>query len=133
MKFMKKPLNLKISPYKSGYLAEFVCRMYMRFHGYRVIAKNYHCGTGKKTPCGELDFVAVKGRTIVFCEVKKRQNDAEFLRALSYRQRQRILNGGQYFLRANPRYKGYSMRFDVFFVKLPFSIKWIRNAIYRDR
>jgi len=130
---MKKPLKSKISPYKSGKLAEFICRMYMRLHGYRIIAKNYVCGTGKKTPFGELDFVALKDKTVVFCEVKKRQNDAEFLRALSTKQQERILNGGQYFMRANPKYKKYSMRFDVFFIKLPFSIKWMKNAIYRDR
>jgi putative endonuclease len=130
---MKKLCKLKISPYKSGYLAEFICRMFMRLHGYRIIAKNYRCGTGKKTPYGELDFVAIKGMNIVFCEVKKRQNDIDFSRALSYKQQERILNGGQYFMRAHPKYKKYSMRFDVFFIKLPFSIKWLKNAIYRDR
>ena len=132
MMFMTKRFRLKITTNQSGKIAEFMCRMYMRFLGYRIVAKNYRCGTGKKTPFGELDFVAVKGKTIVFCEVKKRQNDMEFLRALSYQQQQRILNGGQYFLRANPKYKQYEMRFDVFFVKLPFSIKWLKNAIYRD-
>ena len=131
--FMKKLCKLKISPNKSGYLAEFICRMFMRLHGYRIIAKNYRCGTGKKTPYGELDFVAIKGMNIVFCEVKKRQNDIDFSRALSYKQQERILNGGQYFMRAHPKYKKYSMRFDVFFIKLPFSIKWLKNAIYRDR
>jgi len=130
---MKKLFKSKISPYKSGYLAEFICRMFMRLHGYRIIAKNYRCGTGKKTPYGELDFVAIKGMNIVFCEVKKRQNDIDFSRALSYKQQERILNGGQYFMRAHPKYKKYSMRFDVFFIKLPFSIKWLKNAIYRDR
>ena len=133
MTFMKKLCKLKISPYKSGSVAEFLCRMYMRMHGYQIIAKNYICGAGKKTPYGELDFVAVKDKTIVFCEVKKRQNDVDFLKALSIKQQERILNGGQYFMHTNPKYKNYSMRFDVFFVKLPLSIKWIKNAIYRDR
>ena len=131
--FMTKRFKLKITANQSGKIAEFMCRMYMRFSGYRIIAKNYRCGTGKKTPYGELDFVAVKGNVIVFCEVKKRQNNMEFLRALSYQQQQRILNGGQYFMRANPKYKKYEMRFDVFFVKLPFGIKHLKNAIYRDR
>lgn len=130
---MTKLFKLKISPYNSGYFAEFICRMYMRFHGYRIIAKNYRCGTGKKTPYGELDFVAKKGKTIVFCEVKKRQNDSEFLRALSNKQQERILNGGQYFMKHHPKYKNYSMRFDVFFIKLPFSIRHLKNAIYSDR
>lgn len=130
---MTKRFKLKITANQSGKIAEFMCRMYMRCHGYRIIAKNYRCGTGKKTPFGELDFVAIKGNIIVFCEVKKRQNNMEFLHALSYQQQQRILNGGQYFMRANPKYKKYEMRFDVFFVKLPFGIKHLKNAIYRDR
>lgn len=130
---MTKRFKLKITANQSGKIAEFMCRMYMRFFGYRIIAKNYRCGTGKKTPFGELDFVAVKGNVIVFCEVKKRQSNMEFLRALSYQQQQRILNGGQYFMRANPKYKKYEMRFDVFFVKLPFEIKHLKNAIYLDR
>ena len=130
---MKKLFKLKISPYKSGKLAEFICRMYMRLHGYRIIAKNYICGSGKKTPYGELDFIAIKNKTLVFCEVKKRKNNVEFFHALSHKQQERILNGGQYFIKHNPKYKNYSMRFDVFFVKLPFSIKWLKNAIYRDR
>lgn len=130
---MTKRFKLKITANQSGKIAEFMCRMYMRFSGYRIIAKNYRCGTGKKTPFGELDFVAVKGNVIVFCEVKKRQSNMEFLRALSYQQQQRILNGGQYFMRANPKYKKYEMRFDVFFVKLPFEIKHLKNAIYLDR
>ena len=90
---MKKLWNLKITPYKSGQLAEFVCRLYMRLHGYRIIAKNYKCGSGKKTSCGELDFVAAKGKRIVFCEVKKRKRSADFLYALSYKQQQRIMRG----------------------------------------
>jgi len=130
---MTKLFKLRITANQSGKIAEFMCRMYMRFHGYRIIAKNYRCGTGKKTPFGELDFVAIKGNIIVFCEVKKRQSNMEFLRALSYQQQQRILNGGQYFMRANPKYKKYEMRFDVFFVKLPFVIKHLKNAIYRNR
>ena len=38
----------------------------------------------------ELDFVAAKGKRIVFCEVKKRKRSADFLYALSYKQQQRI-------------------------------------------
>ena len=130
---MKKLFKLKITANQSGKIAEFLCRMYMRLHGYRILAKNYVCGTGKKTAYGELDFVAKKGKMIVFCEVKKRQNNAEFLRALSYKQEERILKGGQYFISCHQQYKHCSIRFDVFFVKLPFSIKHLRNAIYRDR
>lgn len=130
---MIKPWKLKISSYNSGKLAEFICRQYMRLHGYRIIAKNYRCGSGKNTPYGELDFIATKGRKIIFCEVKKRKNTKNFWSALSNNQQQRIMRGGQYFIKANPKYKSYSMQFDVFWIKLPFNIKRIKNALYYDK
>ena len=133
MIFMKKHLKLKITPYNSGKLAEFLCRLYMRLHGYKIIAKNYRAGNGQKTPYGELDFIALKNKRIVFCEVKKRKNEINFEKALSIKQQQRIINGGLNFIRLNKQYHSYSMQFDVFFVKLPFDIKRIENAILLDK
>lgn len=129
---MPKLWNLKMSSYNSGKVAEFLCRVYMRLHGYRIIAKNYHCGSGKKTPYGELDFVALKGKRLVFCEVKKRRKDEDFLKALSYKQQQRIIYGGEYFIKHHKQYGMYKTQYDVFFVKLPFFIKRIENALYND-
>ena len=131
---MKKPLKLKITPYNAGKLAEFVCRFYMRFRGYRIICKNYKAKKrGRKTPFGEIDFIALKGKRIVFCEVKKRKKDDDFLKALSFEQQTRIINGGLNFLKQNKKYTNYSFSFDVFFVKFPFSVKRIKNAIQTDK
>ena len=130
---MKKLLKLKITPYNSGYIAEFLCRMYMRLHGYRIIAKNYKLKHARKTPYGELDFIALKNNRIVFCEVKKRKHDTNFLHAITYKQQQRIIMGGINFLKHNPMYSKHAFQFDVFFVKLPFNIKRIENAIYSDK
>lgn len=133
MRFMTRLWKSKISSNSAGRLAEWLCRMYMRVHGYRIVAKNYHCGTGKNTPCGELDFVAVRGKTLIFCEVKNRKNETHFLSALTYKQQQRILKGGSYFLNRNPQYKHHAIQFDVFFVKLPCSIYRIKNALSFDK
>ena len=38
--------------------------------GYQVVARNWRCSAG------ELDLVARKGRTVVFCEVKTRSSAA---------------------------------------------------------
>lgn len=37
--------------------------------GYRIVARNFRCGQG------EIDIVAMNGRTLVFCEVKTRSTD----------------------------------------------------------
>ena len=52
----------------SGKLAEFLARMLMRCKGYRIICGNYV--TGKGTRAGEIDFIARRGKTIAFVEVK---------------------------------------------------------------
>ncbi|MBR5598835.1 MAG: YraN family protein [Alphaproteobacteria bacterium] len=106
----------------------------MRILGYKIIAKNYRATKkGRRTPFGEIDFIASKNKRIVFCEVKKRNKDTDFCKALSYKQQQRILNGGANFLRQNKKYSSFSIEFDVFFVKFPFKIKRIKNALYCDK
>ena len=131
--FMIKHLKSKITPYKSGYIAEFICRLYMLLRGYRIVAKNYNCGSGKKTPFGEIDFIAIKNKRIFFCEVKKRNNNKDFLSAISKQQQQRIINGSNYFLKHNKKYQSYFIEYDIFFVKPPFEIKRIRNAFNLDK
>ncbi len=131
--YMIKLFKSKITPYKSGYIAEFICRFYMILLGYRIVEKNYKCGTGKKSPFGEIDFIATKNKRIFFCEVKKRNNNVDFLSAISKQQQQRIINGGMYFIKHNKKYNSYLIEYDVFFVKLPFSIKRIKNAFTYDK
>lgn len=57
--------------YHNGRLAEFCARLWLRCKGYRIIAVNYK--TGRGTKAGEIDFIACRGKTLVFAEVKKRR------------------------------------------------------------
>ena len=43
-------------------------RLYTR-DGYRIVRRNFRCDQG------EIDLIASKGRTLVFCEVKTRSTD----------------------------------------------------------
>ena len=130
--FMNVPFKLKMNKYRIGHIAEILCRIYMFFHGYKVIAHNYKSGTGKKNSCGEIDFIVQKRKTIVFCEVKQRKDRSAFLFALTRQQQKRIMNGAQFFMKTHPQYTSFSMRFDVFFVQFPYKIKHIKNALYSD-
>ena len=109
-----------------GKWAEFIARMYMRFSGYHIIANNFVTGQGTKA--GEVDFVAVRGKTLLFVEVKERKNFTDAAYAISWSQQQRITRGAQSFIKQNPQYNNYDMRFDAVLVVFPWYIKHIKNA-----
>ena len=103
-----------------------MAQWFMRFKGYRVIACNVV--TGKGTHSGEVDFVARKGKTLVFIEVKKRTSLDTAAYAIKPIQQQRIRNGAAVFLKKNPQYADFDIRFDAILVAFPCSINHIENA-----
>ena len=52
-----------------GELGEDLASRHLRTLGYRIVERNFRC------PLGEIDCVAVKGKTLVFCEVKTRRSN----------------------------------------------------------
>jgi len=115
-----------MNSYARGKWAEFIARMYMRLHGYRIVTSNFV--TGRGTTAGEVDFIACRGKMLIFAEVKERKNTTEAAYAISQQQRQRITRGAQSFIKQNPQFKGYDMRFDALLVVLPWHIEHIANA-----
>lgn len=76
--------------------------------GYRILDRNFRC------PIGELDCVAVKGRTLVFLEVKTRTS-GDFggpLEAVDRRKRRKLTRLAQFYV-AEKRLFGVPQRFDV--------------------
>lgn len=119
---MKKIVNR----HRNGRLAEFMARWYFRLRGYQVLYKNYV--TGRGTTAGEIDFIARRGTTIVFVEVKERCNLETAAYAIRFHQKQRILNAARFFLQTHRQYKDYKIRFDAVFISLPFKIRCVENA-----
>lgn len=112
--------------YRSGKWAEFLARLYLRLHGYRIVAKNIIVGRG--TTAGEIDIIACKHKCLVFVEVKKRRTLDEAAYAIALKQRQRLIKGAAVFVGNQPQYRDYDIRFDAVLVKLPFSIRHLQNA-----
>lgn len=115
-----------MNSYFRGKYAEFLARLYMRLHGFSIVAQNYVCGRG--TTAGEIDFVAKRGKLLVFVEVKQRKSLATAAYAISLQQQQRLIRGAQNFLKNNPQYRNFDTRFDAVLVTLPFMIKHLKNA-----
>lgn len=78
-------------------------------HGYRIVARNWRCGEG------ELDVVASRGRTLVFCEVKSRSSTAfgAPVEAVTRTKQLRIRRLAGRFLREMTTRRPADIRFDV--------------------
>jgi putative endonuclease len=110
--------------YRAGLRAEFIARMYLRFHGYRILHNRYI--TGRHTNRAELDIIARRGNTIVFVEVKNRPSISDAWDAIALSQIVRLRRAGETYL-INHRWSG-DARFDVIFV-CGWRIRHIKNAI----
>lgn len=111
---------------RAGHLAEAAARLYMRLHGYRIIAANIRGGRG--TRIGETDFIACRGQVLVFVEVKKRSTLESAAYAIKPQQQIRIRNAALNFCRKNPNYQNYDIRFDAVLIAFPCHIRHIKNA-----
>jgi putative endonuclease len=97
----------RVQAYRRGLFTETLAALLLRFKGHRILARRY------KTPVGEIDLVALKGRRLVFVEVKHRRSVAEAGFSLPTRARRRIVRAAQYWLSGHPSFSGYEIAFDV--------------------
>lgn len=101
----------KAAAYRYGRWAEALCVGLLRLKGFRILARNL------KTPVGEIDIVARRGRLIAFAEVKARADIGAAAESLTPRQRQRIERAAQVFLAGRLALAGCDIRFDLMLVE----------------
>ena len=118
---MKKH-TAKTKAYRFGLYAEILAAMYLMLRGYRIVAWRY------KTKVGEVDLIACRKKTLVFVEVKARQELSTALESVTAQMRKRITAAANSFLIKHPQYQNSEMRFDVVAVALPFSVQHLDNA-----
>lgn len=97
----------RVKGYRSGLLAETLAALLLRLKGHRIVAQRY------KTPVGEIDLVALKGKRLAFVEVKRRRTREDAAWTLLAEQRRRIVRAAQYWLAGHPDFSGYDIAFDV--------------------
>ena len=66
----------RVRAYRSGIFAESLVALLLRLKGNRIVARRY------KTPVGEIDLVALKGKRLAFVEVKRRKSFEDAAEAL---------------------------------------------------
>jgi putative endonuclease len=102
-------------PKKSlGDRGEDAAARFLKRAGYHILAR------GLDSPLGELDIVAVDGRTVVFVEVKTRRSDdaGPPEEAIDQLKEQRMTQAALAYLKAN-RLLDYASRFDVVAITWP--------------
>ncbi len=96
--------------HRRGLAAETRCMWYLRLCGYRILAVRF------KTPVGEVDIVARRGRTVAFIEVKSRPDLTRAAQAISPASQARIRNASTWFLASRPDLAQHNLRMDAMFV-----------------
>ena len=100
----------RVAAERRGRRAEWLALAALMLRGYRPLARRF------RNPAGEIDLVMRRGRLLVFVEVKAREDLDTAAQAVTTRQRRRMVAGAQAWLALNPRFAGYSMRFDAVLV-----------------
>lgn len=93
---------------QSGATGESAACDFLQKRGYQILCRNY------RKPCGEIDVVALDGKTLVFAEVKKRATNAFGgpLLAVTAAKQRKIAQTAQWYVAENsPKFD--SIRFDV--------------------
>ena len=120
----KRPERLQAE--RRGRWAEALAAWRLRLTGYRIVARNY------RTPMGEIDLIARRGRQLVFIEVKARPDEAAAAEAVAPRQRQRIERAAAAFLASHPDFALFDLRFDVMLIAAGIVPHHLRDAWRSD-
>jgi putative endonuclease len=100
----------RLQRYRRGRYSELVAAAALLARGYRILDRR--C----RTPYGELDIIAVRGRRLAFVEVKRRSTRAEAEAALTQYQARRIVRAADYWVGRHPRYRDHDRGMDAILV-----------------
>ncbi|HEY6917095.1 MAG TPA: YraN family protein [Allosphingosinicella sp.] len=94
---------------RQGRLAESLAALWLRLKGWRILARRV------RTPAGEVDLIARRGRMVAFVEVKARSSEGGAALALDRHRLRRVAAAAEALA---PRYvrEGQDMRIDAIFV-----------------
>lgn len=112
------------STYTVGVFSEFIARLYLRLHGFKILKSRYI--TGRNTHRAEIDIIAQRGDLIVFIEVKHRPSISAGLDAITPAQTLRLRRAAETYL-FQRHWTGVA-RFDAIIV-CGIRITWIKNCI----
>lgn len=94
--------------HKHGHLAEYIALVHLMLKGYRIL------GFRLKTPQGEIDILAHKGKRLHLVEVKQRRSHEEALETVSAIQQERLWQAGLALQEKKPRLRKLDLIIDLY-------------------
>lgn len=119
----------RVGRYRRGHLSEWMAAAMLLAKGYRILARRF------RTPVGEIDLVAVRGRRIAFVEVKRRATRDDAEAAVTRRQASRIARAAEYWVGRHPAFREHEQGLDVILVvprRLPMHLPDALQGARRD-
>jgi putative endonuclease len=109
---LKSPLKAKITltrqqREKRGRDAESAAALWLRLKGYRILDRRV------KTPKGEIDLIASKGKMLIFVEVKAREEMGKALDAVTPELQRRVQDAANIWVSRKPKLANWLWRFDI--------------------
>lgn len=98
--------------------------LYLQLTGHRILARRF------KTPSGEIDLIARRGKTLIFVEVKQRRRTDPAEDPVTARSEERIIRAGEIFLSRHPTFveRAYALRYDLVIVSGRFALTHRRDV-----
>ena len=106
----KQQTQIRRGRYRRGLWGETLAGLYLMAKGYRILARRH------KTPAGEIDLIAAKGRLVAFIEVKRRPSLLDCEASITPALRARVHRAADIWLSRRPKYQAYDLRFDAIFI-----------------
>lgn len=98
------------SAYRLGHFAETRAAWALRLKGWRILKRRY------RTPAGEIDLIAKRGKVVAFVEVKARSSREMALQSVAPKAQERIGKAARIFISQHPKAGFYTLRFDLIIV-----------------
>lgn len=114
------------SNHARGHFAEKIACLYLMMKGWWPVKMNYVVGRG--TGAGEVDLILVRGKTLIFVEVKYRPTLVQAMEAITVQNQIRVARSSAVFLQKNQKYKDYQVRYDAILLAPKKWPKHLQNA-----
>lgn len=93
--------------HRDGHRSEWVAAVWLMLRGYQIL------GFRMKSPAGEIDILARRGRVLAVVEVKRRQTLEAACASVTDFQYDRLLAAGRKVLHGRPSLAGHELRIDM--------------------